>query len=42
MTALLFAFRTNQSKYAFAGEAQLINAFATANCRSAAPVSECA
>ena len=28
MTALPFAFRTNQSKYAFAGEAQLINAYA--------------
>ena len=28
MTALPFAFQTNQSKYAFAGEAQLINAYA--------------
>ena len=28
MTALTFAFRTNPSKYAFAGEAQLINAYA--------------
>ena len=28
MTALPFAFRTNQSKYAFAGDAQLINAYA--------------
>ena len=28
MSALPFAFRINQSKYAFAGEAQLINAYA--------------
>src|ERR1043166_1434749 len=28
MSALPFAFQTNQSKYAFAGEVQLINAYA--------------